>query len=105
MMILISRAALNQIKTLKPINPKIRVRVLGGGCSGLKYSMDFTNEEPGVKDKVFVQDGVSIIIDVKSYLYLMGSTLDYEGGLNGKGFSFSNPNAKKSCGCGESFSV
>lgn len=82
----------------------IRVGVKGGGCSGLTYEMDFdTNVKE--EDKVFEDQGVKIVVDKKSFLYLVGTTLDYSGGLNGKGFSFVNPNASRTCGCGESFSI
>jgi iron-sulfur cluster assembly protein len=82
----------------------IRVGVSGGGCSGLMYQLDFDNEERE-GDKVFEDNGVKIVVDKKSYLYLIGTTLDFSGGLNGKGFVFVNPNADRTCGCGESFSV
>lgn len=82
----------------------IRVGVKGGGCSGLTYEMDF---DTSLKedDKVFEDQGVKIVVDKKSFLYLVGTTLDFSGGLNGKGFSFVNPNASRTCGCGESFSI
>ena len=85
-------------------NGFIRVGVKGGGCSGLMYDLDFdtvTTES----DKVFEDNGVTIVVDKKSFLYLVGTTLDYSGGLNGKGFVFSNPNADRTCGCGESFAI
>jgi iron-sulfur cluster assembly protein len=82
----------------------LRVAVVGGGCSGLSYKLDF-QKEPQPQDKVFEQDGVKIFIDPKSFLYLKGLTLDYSSGLNGTGFTFKNPNASKSCGCGTSFAV
>lgn len=82
----------------------IRVAVQGGGCSGLMYNLDFDNEmKEG--DQVFEDNGIKIVVDKKSILYLAGTELDYSGGLNGKGFSFINPNANRTCGCGESFSV
>ena len=82
----------------------IRVGVQGGGCSGLMYELDFDNvEKEG--DKAFEDNGVKIVIDKKSFLYLVGTTLDFSGGLNGKGFVFKNPNADRTCGCGESFSI
>ncbi len=82
----------------------IRVGVEGGGCSGLKYNLTFDNK---IKedDKEFEDNGVKVVVDKKSYLYLIGITLDYSGGLNGKGFVFINPNADRTCGCGESFSL
>jgi iron-sulfur cluster assembly protein len=83
----------------------LRVQVIGGGCSGLTYKMKFDNQLDPAKDKIFESHGVRVVTDSKSYLYLLGTELDFSGGLNGKGFTFSNPNAKKSCGCGTSFSV
>jgi iron-sulfur cluster assembly protein len=82
----------------------LRVGVKGGGCSGLTYVLDFVDEARET-DKVIVQNGVTLAIDKKSYIFLAGTELDYSGGLNGKGFIFNNPNAKKACGCGTSFSV
>jgi len=82
----------------------IRVGVKSGGCSGLSYDLKFDkNQEEG--DKVFEDNGVKIIVDKKSFLYLIGTTLEYSGGLNGTGFVFNNPNANRTCGCGESFSL
>jgi iron-sulfur cluster assembly protein len=85
-------------------NNFIRVGVQGGGCSGLMYQLDFDNEL-GEGDQVFEDNGVKVVVDKKSYLYLVGTTLDFSGGLNGKGFVFINPNADRTCGCGESFSI
>ncbi len=83
----------------------LRVGVVGGGCSGLSYKLDFDNESQPT-DQVFEQgDGIKIVTDIKSFLYLCNTTLDYTEGLNGKGFHFINPNASRTCGCGESFSV
>ncbi len=82
----------------------IRVGVQGGGCSGLMYQLTFDNEEKE-GDKSFMDNGIKVVVDKKSYLYLIGTILDFSGGLNGKGFVFSNPNADRTCGCGESFSV
>lgn len=82
----------------------LRVSVQGGGCSGLSYNLDFDNEEkPG--DQFFEDNGVRVALDMKSFLYLAGTELDFSDGLNGKGFNFQNPNATRTCGCGESFSV
>ncbi|MCB9251909.1 MAG: iron-sulfur cluster assembly accessory protein [Flavobacteriales bacterium] len=82
----------------------IRVSVKGGGCSGLSYNLDFDNElKQG--DQEFLNDGIKVICDLKSFLYLAGTELDYSDGLNGKGFNFINPNASRTCGCGESFAV
>ncbi|MDG1841337.1 MAG: iron-sulfur cluster assembly accessory protein [Crocinitomicaceae bacterium] len=86
------------------INSFIRVGVTGGGCSGLMYNLTFDNSEKD-GDKAFENNGVKVVVDQKSYLYLIGTTLDYSGGLNGKGFTFTNPNADRTCGCGESFSL
>lgn len=82
----------------------LRVSVVGGGCSGLSYKLDFDNE-PQPNDQVFEAEGVKLVTDLKSFLYLCDTTLDFSDGLNGKGFHFINPNASRTCGCGESFSV
>lgn len=82
----------------------LRVGVVGGGCSGLSYKLDFDNEtQPN--DQVFEDNDVKLVTDLKSFLYLCDTTLEFSDGLNGKGFHFSNPNASRSCGCGESFAV
>ncbi|MBK7358846.1 MAG: iron-sulfur cluster assembly accessory protein [Saprospiraceae bacterium] len=82
----------------------IRVSVTSGGCSGLSYNMDFDNvAQPN--DQVFEDNGEKIVTDLKSFLYLFNSTLEFSGGLQGKGFYFENPNASRTCGCGESFAV
>ena len=82
----------------------LRASVAGGGCSGLSYDMSFDNKIND-KDKVFIDNDTKIVVDMKSLLYLIDSTLDFSDGLNGKGFQFINPNATRTCGCGESFSV
>ena len=82
----------------------LRVSVVGGGCSGLSYKMDFDNEQKPM-DQAFEDNGVKVVTDLKSFLYLVNTTLDFSDGLNGKGFYFSNPNASRTCGCGESFAV
>jgi iron-sulfur cluster assembly protein len=82
----------------------IRVGVKSGGCSGLSYDLSFDNEEKE-NDKIFENNNIKIIVDKKSFLYLVGTELDYSGGLNGAGFIFKNPNANRTCGCGESFSL
>lgn len=82
----------------------LRVSVKGGGCSGLSYGLDFDNEQKQ-GDQIFEDKGVKLFVDMKSFLYLTGTVLDFSDGLNGKGFHFVNPNAAKTCGCGESFSV
>jgi len=82
----------------------LRVSVVGGGCSGLSYKMDFDKElKPA--DQVFEDNGVKVVTDLKSFLYLVNTTLDFSDGLNGKGFHFNNPNASRTCACGESFAV
>jgi len=82
----------------------IRVSVKGGGCSGLMYDLGFDNQT-NESDQIFEDKGIKLFVDKKSLLYLLGTTLDYTDGLNGKGFQFINPNASRTCGCGESFSV
>ena len=82
----------------------IRVSVVSGGCSGLSYKMDFDNESQP-NDQVFEDNGMKVVTDLKSFLYLCNTTLEFSGGLNGKGFYFNNPNAARECGCGESFAV
>ncbi|UII77504.1 iron-sulfur cluster assembly accessory protein [Flagellimonas sp. HMM57] len=82
----------------------VRVGVKSGGCSGLSYELKFDTASTD-SDKVFEDNAVRIIVDKKSFLYLVGTTLEYSGGLNGKGFVFNNPNAQRTCGCGESFSL
>ena len=82
----------------------IRVGVEGGGCSGLMYQLEFDNKETE-NDKSFENNGIKVVVYKKSFLYLVGTTLDFSGGLNGKGFVFVNPNADRTCGCGESFSI
>ena len=82
----------------------VRVGVKSGGCSGLSYDLKFDKSQRD-EDKVFEDNGVRIVIDKKSFLYLIGTTLEYSGGLNGAGFVFNNPNANRTCGCGESFSL
>lgn len=85
-------------------NDNIRVSVKGGGCSGLMYDLDF-DANITETDHVFEDKGIKILVDRKSLLYLAGTTLEFSDGLNGKGFQFVNPNASRTCGCGESFSV
>jgi iron-sulfur cluster assembly protein len=108
-MIQVSDKAKERIIELKkeeghPDSYNIRVSVKGGGCSGLMYDLDFDGEIHET-DKVFENKGVKILVDKKSLLYLLGTTLDFSDGLNGKGFQFVNPNASRTCGCGESFAV
>ena len=108
-MITVSENAKNQaIKLMaednSPEGSFIRVGVKGGGCSGLTYDLTF-DHNINDSDKVFEDKGVKIVCDKKSILYLAGTELDFSGGLNGKGFIFNNPNANRTCGCGESFSL
>ncbi|GAA4972056.1 iron-sulfur cluster assembly accessory protein [Algibacter aquimarinus] len=87
-----------------PTTDFVRVGVKSGGCSGLSYDLKFDKENQE-DDKVFEDNDIKIIVDKKSFLYLIGTTLEYSGGLNGTGFVFNNPNANRTCGCGESFSL
>ncbi|HEX4849359.1 MAG TPA: iron-sulfur cluster assembly accessory protein [Puia sp.] len=108
-MIYVSDKAKDKVKNLmldSGISPDyfLRVSVVGGGCSGLSYKLDFDNESKAM-DQVFEDNGVKVVTDLKSYLYLVNTTLDFSDGLNGKGFHFNNPNASRTCGCGESFAV
>ncbi len=89
---------------LDPKENYVRVGVKSGGCSGLSYILDF-EEEVSEEDKVIESNGINLLVDKKSFLYLVGTTLEYSSGLNGKGFHWTNPNAQRSCGCGESFSL
>lgn len=108
-MIIVSDKAKERILELKKEegraeNENIRVSVKGGGCSGLMYDLGFDGAQVD-SDHVFEDKGVKILVDRKSLLYLAGTTLEFTDGLNGKGFQFVNPNANRTCGCGESFSV
>jgi iron-sulfur cluster assembly protein len=87
-----------------PTQDFVRVGVKSGGCSGLSYDLSFDNSKSD-QDRLFEDNQVKILVDKKSLLYLLGTTLEYSGGLNGKGFVFNNPNAERTCGCGESFSL
>mgnify|MGYP003152538078 FL=1 len=104
-MITLTKFAANKIKTLLTEKEEtgIRAAVQGGGCSGFTYQLKFDNQDE--KDKVIESHGVNIYIDPKSYLYLMGTMIDFIDELNQSGFKFINPNAKRTCGCGESFSI
>ena len=82
----------------------VRIGVETGGCSGLSYKLNFDKIKQD-SDKLVKSNGISVVIDKKSFLYLVGTKLNYFGGLNGKGFVFENPNANRTCGCGESFSI
>ncbi len=108
-MIKITDKARNKISALREEeghsnSHNVRVAVRGGGCSGLMYDLEFDSQ---IKDgdQVYEDQGVKILVDKRSLLYLLGTTLDFTDGLNGKGFQFINPNASRTCGCGESFSV
>ena len=108
-MISVTDKASSRIKELKTQGGHteghhLRVSVEGGGCSGLMYNLDFDNTI-NETDEVFEEKGVKILVNKKSLLYLLGTTLDFSDGLNGKGFQFINPNASRTCGCGESFAV
>ena len=107
-MIHVTEKAAEQIKSIlhkeKLEGHGLRVAVVGGGCSGMSYKLAF-EKEPVQGDKIYEENGVRIFIDGKSYLVLNGTTLDFSDGLNGTGFSFTNPNAKSTCGCGTSFSA
>ena len=107
-MVKISDLAAKQICFLKSqekgLETFLRVSVIGGGCSGMSYKMKF-DTKTSKEDNVFEEKGVKLVIDPKSYLYLAGTVLDFDGDLNGQGFSFNNPNASRTCGCGSSFSV
>lgn len=108
-MVTITDKAKNKIIALrkeegKSENHHLRVSVQGGGCSGLMYQIDF-DDNVAAADEVFEDKDIKILVDKKSLLYLLGTTLDFSDGLNGKGFQFINPNASRTCGCGESFAV
>jgi len=109
-MITMTNNAIHEIKRIQSSDSShqgahLRVQVVGGGCSGMSYKLDFETAATTEMDKIFEQDGVRLVIDKKSFIYLTGTELDFSGGLNGKGFVFSNPNAKRTCGCGSSFST
>lgn len=108
-MITVSEGAKNHALELikaenRPADTFIRVGVEGGGCSGLSYKLEFDHQMKD-GDQAFEDKGIKIVVDRKSFLYLVGTELEYTGGINGKGFVFKNPNASRTCGCGESFSV
>ncbi|MEK9957573.1 MAG: iron-sulfur cluster assembly accessory protein [Flavobacteriaceae bacterium] len=97
-------SALMREEGFDPATAHVRVGVKSGGCSGLSYELKF-DQDALPEDQLFEDNGVRIVVDKKSLLYLVGTTLEYAGGLNGKGFVFNNPNAQRTCGCGESFSL
>ncbi len=110
-MVTLSEKALNHIINLMveagitPDTHHLRVGVKGGGCSGLSYVMDFDDKIEGTDEVVEADGGLKVVIDRKSVLYLYGTQLTYSDGLNGKGFQWENPNASRTCGCGESFAL
>lgn len=112
-MITISPSALQRIHQIQSdsevkANTPLRVGVVSGGCSGLTYQLDFDkdfNPEIQTQDKIFEVEGIKLVVDMRSFLYLAGTELDYTDGLQGKGFHFRNPNASRTCSCGESFAV
>ena len=109
-MIKVHETAKQKVSTLMkeegfdPSSDYVRVGVKSGGCSGLSYELKFDSEIKK-EDRIYEDNQVKIIVDKKSILYLAGTILEYSGGLNGKGFVFNNPNAQRTCGCGESFSL
>jgi iron-sulfur cluster assembly protein len=108
-MLFVSENASAKIKTImeeQHMTPAhfVRVSVLGGGCSGLSYKMDF-DDKLQAEDQSFEDKGVKLVTDLRSFLYVCNTTLEYSDGLNGKGFEFKNPNATRTCACGESFAV
>lgn len=108
-MVQISESAAKKIEALRTEEGRnasafLRVEVKKGGCSGLSYKMDF-DDQLRDGDKLFETNGTKLAVDAQSLLYIIGMTLEYSGGLNGKGFVFNNPNATKNCGCGSSFNV
>lgn len=111
MSITVSERAARRIQKIReekelPQDTPLRVGIVSGGCSGLTYDLDFeTKGEEDDKDQQFESNGIRIVVDMRSFLYLAGTELDYSDGLNGEGFHFNNPNASRTCSCGESFSV
>ena len=107
-MIKLTETAIQEVKRIRnkqgDQKQYLRLGVESGGCSGLNYKMSF-DDKIGEQDKMYDFDGIKVVVDIRSLLYLMGMTLDYTGELLGGGFKFTNPNAKKSCGCGHSFSA
>lgn len=107
--IAVTAKAIGEIKRLQASETAavqgLRVQVVGGGCSGMSYKLGFENAAPSASDKVFEYEGIKVLVDPKSFLFLQGMTLDFSDGLNGTGFVFNNPNAKRTCGCGSSFSA
>jgi len=110
MAVILSEKAANEVKRVisdqnLSAETFLRVGVAGGGCSGFQYSLGFDTASDPAKDHVSEQHGIKVVVDKKSYLYLDGTTVDFYDGLEKRGFTFNNPNAVKSCGCGSSFSA
>lgn len=112
MAIKLSESAIDRIREIRlnenvDKNTPLRVGVVGGGCSGLSYKLEFDKGDGGAdnKDKYIETNGITIVVDMRSFLYLAGTKLDYSSGLDGKGFHFINPNATRTCSCGESFAM
>jgi iron-sulfur cluster assembly protein len=108
--ITVTAKAITEIKRIMSSDPTatnsaLRVQVVGGGCSGMSYKLGFDSQPAGPGDKTFEYEGIRLLVDQKSLLFLSGTELDFSDGLNGTGFTFSNPNAKRTCGCGSSFSA
>ena len=109
-MINVSNTAKQKVKSLMiedgfdPTTDFVRVGVKSGGCSGLSYKLDFDKKQ-NEDDELIENNGIKLLVNKKSFLYLVGTTLEFSDGLNGKGFVFNNPNASRTCGCGESFSL
>ncbi len=101
-----AKQRLANIRDIKGFTPDyfLRATITSGGCSGLSYQLDFDNELKE-RDQVFEDNGETVVCDLKSFLYLCNSTLEFNGGLGGNGFAFNNPNASRECGCGEGFAV
>ena len=109
-MINLTENAVSEVKRIRVADPihsnaHLRVQVIGGGCSGMSYKLEFESKPVTDADRTFEKDGVMLVVDKRSLIYLTGTELDFSGGLNGKGFVFNNPNAKRTCGCGSSFSA
>lgn len=110
MAVTVTEKAVSEIKRViegqnMPETTCLRIGVAGGGCSGFQYSLGFDENTDSTKDHISEQHGISVAVDKKSFLYLDGTTVDFHEGLEKRGFTFNNPNAVKSCGCGSSFSA
>jgi iron-sulfur cluster assembly protein len=112
-MITLTEKAISEIRRLQGTESStprmepsfLRIQVVGGGCSGMSYKLGFETAAPSEKDQIIEKEGIKVIVDAKSGIFLTGTELDFTDGLNGRGFVFNNPNTKRSCGCGNSFSV